>query len=193
MKYTELLLYNKHHLAYSTSANMRPVRFSRLPAEWLKLKHSYIWIPFLLLPTVSASLETAHYLQHVYFFLPPLLGFFCSYLWHLEHKGNNWLQLMVHSSPWKIVIDKYLTTITMLFMTLLWTTFLYVLRGKYIGIEISLSIEFLQQIIYGFLCGTAISRHTAFSLTGHAEFCHTCGNCCCRRRHRIDTFHKRLC
>ena len=82
-------------------------------AEFMKLRRSPIWLAYLLLPAFSCFIGSANYSANLevltpgwenlwtqqtificYFFLPPLLGVGCSYLWRLEHAGANWNSLM---------------------------------------------------------------------------------------------------
>lgn len=82
-------------------------------AEFMKLRHSPIWLVYLLLPAASCFIGCANYTANLgtltpgwtnlwtqqtificYFFLPALLGAGCSYLWRLEHTGSNWNELM---------------------------------------------------------------------------------------------------
>lgn len=82
-------------------------------AESMKLRRSPIWLAYLLLPAFSCFIGSANYSANLevltpgwenlwtqqtificYFFLPPLLGVGCSYLWRLEHAGANWNGLM---------------------------------------------------------------------------------------------------
>lgn len=80
-----------------------------IKAEFIKLKRSPVWLPFLIIPLISAFMGTFNYLgnremltgqwadlwtQHTLFssfiFIPALIGLICAYEWRLEHRGHNW-------------------------------------------------------------------------------------------------------
>lgn len=148
---------------------------SKLPAEWIKIKRTPIWIAFMTLPAISAFIGTFNYLgniailddgwyslwsQHTlflcYFFMPPLIGIFCSYLWRMEHTGTNWNLIMTLSSPWKIVRDKLLVSVFMTALTLLWTVFLFWAGGRFAHLHTPLPNELIEWVIYGFFGAVAI-------------------------------------
>lgn len=126
-----------------------------LRAERLKLRHSPVWLAFLLLPLFPAffgtvnyvmnlallksswySLWTQHTLFSCYFFLPALFGVYCSYLWRLEHSGHNWNALMsAPVSPAAIYCGKLIAATCMTFLASAWTLALFVLCGKACGIN----------------------------------------------------------
>lgn len=147
----------------------------RIPIEYAKLKGSPIWIAFIVLPTISALIGTFNYQgniailddiwyslwsQHTlflcYFFMPALLGVYCSYLWRLEHTGTNWNQIMVHISPWKLVRNKLLCAAFMLGLSLIWITALFLLCGKICKFTTPLPDKLPEWIICGFFGGLCI-------------------------------------
>ena len=146
-----------------------------VPMEFAKLKGSPIWIAFIILPLISAFIGTFNYLgniailedlwyslwsQHTiflcYFFMPALLGVYCSYLWRLEHTGTNWNQLLVHISPWKLVRNKLLCAAFILGLSLLWITTLFLLCGKIAGFTSAAPRQIPEWIVCGFLGGLCI-------------------------------------
>ena len=89
-----------------------------IKAEHLKLKRSPVWLAFFALPVISAFFGTNNYLmnqgilqsewfslwsQHslflCFFFMPALIGTFCSYLWRLEHLRTNWNSFLTTPVP----------------------------------------------------------------------------------------------
>ena len=83
--------------------------FKMLKAERMKLKRSPVWIAFIIMPIIPALLGTINYLgnieilqsewyslwtQHTlftcYFFLPIMIGVYCSYIMHQEEANRNW-------------------------------------------------------------------------------------------------------
>ena len=82
-------------------------------AEQMKLKRSPVWIAFLFMPIVPAVLGTLNYLnnlellqsewyslwtQHTlftcYFFLPIMIGVYCSYSMRQEYQNHNWNKVL---------------------------------------------------------------------------------------------------
>ncbi len=125
-----------------------------LKSERMKLKRSPVWLAFLIMPVIPALLGTINYLgnieilksewyslwtQHTlftcYFFLPAMIGVYCSYLMGLEHSNHNWnkiLTLPVNKNL--IFIAKLLTVSFLIFLSELWIGILFILSGKLISI-----------------------------------------------------------
>ena len=163
------------HSKATKSHSSKAIRNLRLPIEYAKLKGSPIWIAFVILPLISALIGTFNYQGNVavlndlwyslwsqhtlflcYFFMPALLGVYCSYLWRLEHTGTNWNQLMVHISPWKLVRDKLFCAMSVLGLSLLWISALFLLCGKMAGFTESAPSELIEWLLCGFLGGICI-------------------------------------
>lgn len=87
-------------------------------AERKKLRHSLILPACILIPIIPAIMGTFNYLQNLgilksewyslwtqhtlfyaSFFFAPLIGLYCSYLWRLEHRNNNWNSIMTAPVP----------------------------------------------------------------------------------------------
>lgn len=122
-------------------------------AERLKLKHSPVWLAFLLLPVIPAVLGTLNYwynrellqgqwqdlwTQHTlfscYFFLPVLLGIYCGWLWRLEHQQHNWNLVLTAPVPvWYVYGAKLLAVGVLLLLTQLWIGLLFFLAGRLCG------------------------------------------------------------
>lgn len=153
----------------------KPVKKSPLPMECIKLKRTPIWIAFVILPLISALIGTLNYIgniailddlwyslwsQHTlflcYFFMPALLGVYCSYLMRMEHTGTNWNQLMVHISPWKLVRDKLFASIFVLFLSLIWIMALYLICGRFAGFTDAVPYELLEWLLCGLAGGISI-------------------------------------
>lgn len=157
------------------------VSIPHLPIEYIKIKRSPIWIAFLILPAISAFVGTFNYLgnlellksgwysfwtQHslflCYFFMPPLIGVYASYLWRLEHNGTNWNMVMVHTSASRLVFNKIIVCASMTAITLLWTTALYLFCGFACGISNPVPPELIEWIICGILGGITVSAVQCF-------------------------------
>ena len=124
---------------------------SGLPVELIKLKRNPIWIPFLLLPLISAAIGTFNFTQNQgilqntwedlwtqqslflgIFFLSPLVGILCSLLWRMEHQDSNWNLILTVTTPEKLVKDKWMTAVLLSSVCILWIALIYLFTGKII-------------------------------------------------------------
>lgn len=132
-----------------------------LKAEQMKLKRSPIWIVFLLVPIIPAVLGTINYLgnieilksewyslwtQHTiftcYFFLPILVGVYCSYIMRLEQNNHNLNKLLTMPVSRGIIFTSKLITVTnMLLLSEIWIGILFVISGKVIGMQSPVPID----------------------------------------------------
>lgn len=128
--------------------------FRVLRAEKMKLRHSPVWLAFLLLPILPAVMGTFNYIQNVeilqdqwfslwtqhtlftcYFFLPAILGVYCSYLCRLEHINHNWNSVMTMPlSVSQIYFSKLFTAFVMVFLTQIWIGVLFIISGRLCGL-----------------------------------------------------------
>lgn len=145
--------------------------FRALKAERMKLRHSPVWLAFLIIPLIPAAMGTFNYMgnleilqdmwyslwtQHslftCYFFLPSLIGVYCSYLCRLEHMNNNWNSLLTSPVSFSCLYGaKLFTGAIMVLLTHIWIGTLFVASGKLIGIQAPIPVEMLTWL----LCGTA--------------------------------------
>lgn len=146
--------------------------------ERMKLRRSPIWLAFLFMPMIPAMLGTANYIgnidilksewyslwtQHTlftcYFFLPIMLGVYCSYLMRLEHQNHNWNKVL--TMPVKttgVFVAKLLTVFMMILFSELWIGVLYVVSGKIIGMSSAVPIQqVICWIMFGTLGGTVMA------------------------------------
>ncbi len=127
--------------------------FRMLKAERMKLKRSPIWIAFVLMPIVPALLGTINYMgniellksewyslwtQHTlftcYFFLPILLGVYCSYIMHEEENNRNWNKVLtMPQSRSMVFLSKLITAGFMILFSEIWIAVLFVVSGKLVG------------------------------------------------------------
>ncbi len=141
-----------------------------IKAERLKLKRSPVWLAFFALPVLSAFFGTNNYLanqgvlqsewfslwsQHslflCLFFMPALIGTFCSYLWRLEHLRTNWNSFLTTPVPLLcLYLGKLFQAAKMVVLGNAWIFFLYFLCGRLCGLNAS----FPPQALEWFLCGT---------------------------------------
>ena len=138
-------------------------------AERLKLKRSPVWLTFFALPMISAFFGTVNYKmnlgilksewnslwsQHTlflcYFFMPALIGTYCSYLWRLEHTHHNWNSFLTAPvSVLSLYLGKLTQAVFMAVLGNLWIFLLFYVCGKFAGIKSA----FPSQALEWFLCG----------------------------------------
>lgn len=147
-----------------------------IKAEHLKLKRSPVWLAFFFLPIISAFFGTNNYLmnqgilqsewyslwtQHslflCYFFMPALVGTYCSYLWRLEHIRNNWNGFLTAPVPLSaLYLGKLFYAVMMIIAGNAWIFLLYFLCGKFCGLEGGLPKEATGWFLCGVLGGMAV-------------------------------------
>jgi hypothetical protein len=150
--------------------------FKSIYAESRKLKHSPVWIAFLLLPIIPAVMGTFNYVQNIgvlqdkwfslwtqhtlftcYFFLPAMIGVYASYLYRLEHVRNNWNNVLTLPVPF---IYHYLSKLAiasgMVIVTQIWTGILFWASGKISGLGGSVPSELVEWLLYGAIGGIVI-------------------------------------
>lgn len=149
--------------------------------ELLKIKRTPIWLAFIVLPLISAVIGTGNYLnnldilkstwhslwtQHAlffcYFFMPPLVGVYASYLWRLEHNGTNWNMVLVNTPVWRLVLGKVMVCSGITFLTLAWLCLLYIICGLYAGFTEPVPAELLEWLACGVLGGIAVCAAQCF-------------------------------
>ena len=124
-------------------------------AERMKLKRSPVWLVFLIVPMVPAFLGTMNYVinkeilqsewyslwtQHTlftsYFFLPILLGFYCSYLMRIEKNNHNLTKLLtLPISRKQLFLAKLLSAGKIILLSQAWIGVLFLLSGKFVGMR----------------------------------------------------------
>ena len=132
-----------------------------LRAERMKLKHSPVWLAFILMPIVPAVLGTINYLgnlelltskwyslwtQHTiftsYFFLPIMLGIYCAYIMRLEQNNHNWNKTLTMPVPKsEIFLAKLLTVTCMILLSEIWIAGLLIISGKIIGMTAAFPLK----------------------------------------------------
>lgn len=147
-----------------------------IKAERLKLKRSPVWLAFFALPVISAFFGTFNYLnnqgllssewyslwtQHslflCYFFMPALIGTYCSYLWRLEHIRNNWNSFLTAPVPLLFLyLGKLFQAVFMVIAGNAWVFMLYFLCGKLCGLPGFLPKEAAGWFLGGILGGIVI-------------------------------------
>lgn len=138
--------------------------------ESLKLKRSPVWLAFFALPLISAFFGTMNYKlnieilksewyslwsQHTlflcYFFMPALIGTYCSYLWRLEHTHHNWNSFLTAPLPVSILyLGKLTQAVRVTMLGNVWIFLLFYVCGRLAGIQ----SPFPHEAFEWFLCGT---------------------------------------
>jgi len=146
-------------------------------AEQIKLKHSPVWLAFLVLPILPAVMGTFNYVQNVgilqdewfslwtqhtlfscYFFLPAIIGVYCSYLCRLEHSEHNWNStLTAPVSFFSVYFSKLFSASIMVLLTQAWIGLLFIISGKIVGLNTALPQELPIWLLGGALGGIVIS------------------------------------
>lgn len=147
-----------------------------LEAEKLKLKHSPIWLAFIIIPVISAFMGTFNYVmntdvltnewyslwtQHTLFYcslcFPALIGVYCSYICRLEHLQNNWKSLLAEPIKVSIIyMAKFLTVMKILVANQILIGGIFFISGKIVGLGGMLPIDILLWLGYGTLAGGVI-------------------------------------
>lgn len=146
-------------------------------AEQMKLHRSTVWLAFVILPLLPAVMGTFNYLQNLqilengwyslwtqhtlftcYFFLPALIGVYCSYLLRLEHSHHNWNMVMTAPVPAAALYwAKLLAAAAMVVLTQVWIGVLFVLSGKLAGLPGLPPAELALWLLSGILGGVVVS------------------------------------
>ncbi|TGE35788.1 ABC transporter permease [Desulfosporosinus fructosivorans] len=150
--------------------------FRTLRAEQMKLRHSPVWLAFFILPILPAFMGTFNYLQNLdllqtewyslwtqhtlfscYFFLPALIGVYCSYLCRLEHLNHNWNSTMTAPVPIScIYLAKLLIASSMVLLTQVWIGVLFIISGKLTGLTAPIPPELPEWLLFGTIGGIVI-------------------------------------
>jgi len=149
-----------------------------LKAERLKLKRSPIWLAFLIMPIIPAVLGTLNYnaniellksewyslwTQHTlftcYFFLPIMIGVYCTYIMKIEHNNHNWNKVLTMPvDRTMIFISKLITASLIILMSEVWIGILFVISGKIIGMQAVLPIKSIMiWCLFGTFGGTTMA------------------------------------
>lgn len=144
--------------------------------EQMKLKRSPVWIAFLTLPAISAFFGTFNYLNNLdllksewfslwsqhslflcYFFMPALIGTYCSYLWRLEHTRHNWHSFLTAPVPrLTLYLGKLFHAVLMTVLSSVWIFTLFYVCGRLCGIQAPFPADASEWFVCGIAGGTAI-------------------------------------
>lgn len=145
-------------------------------AENHKMKHSVIFPVCIFIPIIPAIMGTFNYLQNIglltpgwyslwtqltlfyaCFFYAPLIALYCSWLWRLEHRNNNWNVLMTAPVPVSLLyLGKLAVIFRVTLFTQLWLGILFLICGKLSHIPGLPPLEIILWLLRGTLAAAAI-------------------------------------
>lgn len=148
-----------------------------IKAERMKLKRSPVWLAFLLMPVVPAVLGTLNYLnnlgilkgewyslwtQHTlftcYFFLPVMVGVYCSYLMRQEQNQHNWNRVLSLPVPRGMVfVAKMVCASLMILLSEIWIAVLFAFSGTIVGLTSPPVGEIAIWCLFGTLGGMVMA------------------------------------
>lgn len=153
-----------------------------IKSENQKLKHSLIFPICVIIPVIPAIMGTFNYLQntgiltqkwyslwtqhtlfYADFFYAPLIALYCSYLWRLEHRNNNWNVFM--TAPVSIpclYLGKLAVIFRVTLITQLWVGILFIFCGKIIGLPGFCPTDIYLWLLRGTLAAAAIGAMQLF-------------------------------
>lgn len=144
-----------------------------IKTEQQKLKHSHLWLIFMVIPLIPTmlgagnyvsnlallksewhSLWTQHSLFYANFFYGPLIAIYCSYIWRIEHLNHNWNSLMTMPvSEWDIFLAKLFLALRCTVLLQLWVGVLFIVAGKLVGLKGLPPLEILFWLLRGSIGG----------------------------------------
>lgn len=123
--------------------------------ERKKLRHSCLWLAFLVIPVIPAFMGAGNYMQNLgvlrsewyslwtqcslfysNFFYGPLIALYCAYIWRVEHLNGNWNRLMTMPVPAAdIFLSKLVLALGCTVFLQLWMWILFIVSGKAVGLS----------------------------------------------------------
>lgn len=148
-----------------------------IKAENMKLKRSFIWIAFFLIPIIPAFLGTGNYLQNLgllkaewfslwtqqtlfysNFFYAPLIAIYAAYLWRVENFNHNRNSLMTAPVPiYCIFISKLTSVFLVTLLTQIWVGIIYVICGKIVGLPGLPPLQIYYWLFRGVIGGMSVA------------------------------------
>lgn len=148
-----------------------------IKTEQRKLRHSYLWLVFLVIPVLPAFMGAGNYLQnqgvlqkewyslwtqcslfYSNFFYGPLVALYCAYIWRVEHLNHNWNQLMTMPVPVPFVfLSKLFLALGCTVFLQLWMWVLFVVTGRLVGLSGMPPVQILVWLLRGSFGGMGIA------------------------------------
>ena len=148
-----------------------------IKTEQRKLRHSCLWLVFLVIPVLPAFMGAGNYLQnqgvlqkewyslwtqcslfYSNFFYGPLVALYCAYIWRVEHLNHNWNQLMTMPVPVPFVfLSKLFLALGCTVFLQLWMWVLFVVTGRLVGLSGMPPVQILVWLLRGSFGGMGIA------------------------------------
>ena len=148
-----------------------------MKSEQIKLRRSFIWIAFVLIPLIPSLMGTQNYLNNIEllksewlslwtqetlfysnFFFAPLIAIYCSYLWRMENQNKNRYMLLPQPVPVRnVFLGKFITILKITFFTQFWVFLLFLISGKLVDLPGLPPAQTFAYTIRGLLGGAAIA------------------------------------
>lgn len=148
-----------------------------IKTEHKKLKHSHLWLVFLVIPVIPAILGTANYLNNLgllksewyslwtqlslfyaNFFYGPLIALYCSYIWRVEHLNYNWNKLMTMPVSEEMIFgSKLILSLGCTLFLQCWIWVLFLAAGKLAGLPGMPPVQILYWLLRGSVGGMVIA------------------------------------
>ncbi len=148
-----------------------------MKSEQIKLRRSFIWIAFVLIPLIPSLMGTQNYLNNIEllksewlslwtqetlfysnFFFAPLIAIYCSYLWRMENQNKNRYMLLTQPVPVRnVFLGKFITILKITFFTQFWVFLLFLISGKLVDLPGLPPAQTFAYTIRGLLGGAAIA------------------------------------
>lgn len=146
--------------------------------ELMKLKRSPLWLAFVILPVIPAVMGTFNYLANIiilqsewyslwtqhtlftdYFFLPVLIGIYCSFIMAQEVNNHNWNRVLTMPVPRSLVyMAKLVCAAMMILLSEIWIGALFLLSGFLAGMTAAPPLkELAVWCAFGTLGGTVMA------------------------------------
>ena len=144
--------------------------------EQEKLRHSHLWLAFLVIPVIPAFMGGGNYLQnqgvlkaewyslwtqcslfYSSFFYGPLIALYCAYIWRVEHLEHNWNRLMTMPVPVEeVFLSKLCLALGCTVFLQLWMWVLFTITGRVVGLDGIPPLEILLWLLRGGVGGMGI-------------------------------------
>ena len=148
-----------------------------IQCEKMKLRHSRMWIAFVLIPLLPSVMGTMNYLQNLSmlksewfslwtqetlfysdFFYGPLIAIYCGYLWRIENRNKNRHLLMTMPVPVRnIFLGKLISIAKITLFTQLWVFVLFFITGKLLSFDGMPPVSILLYALRGTLGAMVIA------------------------------------
>lgn len=148
-----------------------------IKAENMKLKRSFIWIAFLLIPIIPAFMGTGNYVQNLdllkaewfslwtqqtlfysNFFYAPLIAIYAAFLWRVENFNHNRNCLMTAPVPiYCIFLSKLVSVFLVTLLTQIWVGIIYLICGKIVGLPGLPPLQIYYWLFRGVIGGMSVA------------------------------------